>query len=146
MTPFEEILNEAEIKAQELKVNLKRPSLLPVDVAMCEENPLRNLYISIDGEVSPCVYLYPPVSSPFKRIFCGSEYQIEKLSFGNIFKEPIAGIWNKKEYVEFRNRFTLREKRHGGFSLFFRELMKSGKEPLPEPPQQCKTCHKILGV
>jgi len=122
---YEEVLKEAEVKARELKIRLRKPSLLPVDVAVCEENPLRNLYISIDGEVSPCVYLYPPTPSPFKRIFCGSEYQIGKLSFGNIFREPFSSIWNKKGYVEFRNHFSI---------------------PLPEPPEQCKTCHKILGV
>lgn len=146
LNPFEEILKEAEVKAKELKIKLRLPSLSPVDVPVCEENPLKNLYISTDGEVSPCVYLNPPVSSPFRKIFCGHEYQIEKLSFGNIFREPFPSIWNKKEYVEFRNRFTLREKRHGGFSLFFREVMRNVKEPLPEPPEQCKTCHKILGV
>ncbi len=42
---------------------------------MCGE-PLRNLYISAEGEVSPCVYLYPPLPSPFRRIFCEKEYRI----------------------------------------------------------------------
>ncbi|WP_176230592.1 SPASM domain-containing protein, partial [Candidatus Hakubella thermalkaliphila] len=108
---YEEIIHEAEAKAKEFKINLRRPSLSPVGVPVCEENPLRNLYISVDGEVSPCVYLYPPLPAPFKRIFCGNMYEIEKVSFGNIFRQPFHAIWNKKEYVEFRERFVLRKRR-----------------------------------
>jgi hypothetical protein len=145
---YEEVLQEAERKAKELKVNLKRHSLCPVDVVICEEDPLRNLYISTDGEVSPCVYLYPPVPSPFKRMFCGSEYNIEKLSFGNIFKEPLHEIWNRKEYVDFRNQFIMRDRASKGLSLFLRNLKRLRgfeEESLPEPPEKCSICHKMLG-
>ncbi|MDP3049449.1 MAG: SPASM domain-containing protein [Thermodesulfovibrionales bacterium] len=146
---YEEILHEAEVKAKELKINLRQPSLSPVDVPVCEENPLRNLYISVDGEVSPCVYLYPPVPSPFKRIFCGDDYEIEKVSFGNIFREPFHAIWNKKEYIEFRERFILRKRRcEEMYSPFLdiERLKRFEVTPLPDPPEQCRTCHKILGV
>jgi hypothetical protein len=44
---YEGLLKEAEIKAKELKIKLRRPSLSPDDVPVCEENPLKNLYISI---------------------------------------------------------------------------------------------------
>lgn len=107
---YGKILEEVERKTREWKIELRRPSLSPKDVAVCEENPLRNLYISTDGEVSPCVYLNPPLPSPFKRIFQGEEYQIEKVSFENIFREPLSAIWNHKGYIEFRNYFSLREK------------------------------------
>lgn len=146
---YEESMKEAETKAQELNINLKRQSLSPTEVYVCEENPLQNLYISVDGNVSPCVYLYPPVSSPFKRIFCGVEHRIEKLSFGNIFEKPFSDIWNNKEYAAFRNRFILRKKRNKGVSSFLRNierLRKSETSALPAPPTPCMTCHKILGV
>lgn len=144
---YEEILKEAEIRAKELKIKLRRPSLSPADVPVCEENPLRNLYISVDGEVSPCVYLYPPVPSPFKRIFCGDEYQIEKLSYGNIFRDPFQSIWNNKGYAEFREWFMFRKRK---FEEMYSSLLNldSPKRfeimPLPEPPEHCRTCHKIL--
>ncbi len=108
--PYEEIVKQAETKARELKIRLKKPSLSAIDVPVCEENPLRNLYISADGEVSPCVYLYPPLPSPFKRIFCSKEYWQEKVSFGNIFGDPVSAIWNRGNYEQFRNRFSEREK------------------------------------
>lgn len=149
---YEEILKEAEKKAKELKINLRRPYLLPVEMAVCEENPLRNLYISVDGEVSPCVYLYPPISSPLKRIFCGDEYKLEKVSFGNIFRETFDTIWNNRGYIEFRERFIRRKRKvevediHS--FLWDKDMGKNRRfeiKPLIEPPEQCKTCHKMLG-
>ena len=147
--PYEEIMKQAEKNAQKLKITLKRPSLSAIDIPVCEENPLGNLYISVDGEVSPCVYLYPPLPSPFKRIFCEKEYWIEKLSFGNIFKDPFSGIWSSNDYEEFRNRFIQREKefRELYFSLWDSPKIKSSpNDTLPHPPEPCKTCHKILGI
>ncbi len=145
---YEEILKETGLKARELKIKIRRPSLSPVEVAVCEENLLSNLYISVDGEVSPCVYLYPPVPSPFKRIFCGNEYQLEKVSFGNIFREPFENIWNNRDYIEFRERFFQRKKRFEEiFSPWNLGKFRSIETlSLPEPPEQCRTCHKMLGV
>lgn len=145
---YKKILKEAESKAQELRIQLRRPSLSPIDVAVCEENPLRNLYISVKGEVSPCVYLYPPIQSPFKRLFCGKEYKIEKVSFGNIFKEQFDKIWDNKQYVTFREHFKLRKKifkEKYSFQWEIEKLKRLKTSPLPEPPEHCKTCHKILG-
>ena len=147
--PYEEIVKQTEANARKLDIRLKRPSLSAIDVSVCEENPLENLYISADGGVSPCVYLYPPLSSPFKRIFCGREYWIEKMSFGNIFSDPFPAIWNRDNYEQFRNRFI--ERRNGFRDLYLSlwdspKMRTSEENPLPEPPEPCKTCHKILGI
>jgi len=146
---YEKIVKQAEANARKLKIQLKRPSLSAVDVPVCEENPLQNLYLSVDGEVSPCVYLYPPLPSPFKRIFCEKEHWIEKVSFGNIFRDPFPAIWNRGNYEQFRNRFMERENRFRDlyFSLWDSPKMKNSQDNvLPEPPEPCKTCHKILGI
>jgi MoaA/NifB/PqqE/SkfB family radical SAM enzyme len=147
--PYEEIVKQAETNARRLKIRLKRPSLSTIDVSVCEENPLGNLYISADGEVSPCVYLYPPLPSPFKRIFCGGEYRVERVTFGNVFEESFSRIWNSRDYQSFRNRFI--ERKDKLRELYFSPLdsPKMGNSPgnfFPEPPEPCKTCHKILGV
>lgn len=144
---FEDIVKEAEQKAKELDINLKKPSMSPIDVSVCEENPLRNLYISVNGEISPCVYLYPPMPTPFKRIFCGVEHYTDKLSFGNIFDKQINEIWNSRDYVAFRDSFKKRKK-GGEFSSLMMgmdSLKKAGSESLPDPPKHCLTCHKMLG-
>jgi MoaA/NifB/PqqE/SkfB family radical SAM enzyme len=146
---YEEIVKQAEVNARKLNIRLKKPDLTAFNVPMCAENPLRNLYISAEGEVSPCVYLYPPLPSPFRRIFCEKEYRTPKVSFGNIFKEPFSAIWNSINYKEFRNRFIEREKEYKEtyFSLWDSPGLKNPKDnAFSEPPEPCKTCHKILGI
>jgi MoaA/NifB/PqqE/SkfB family radical SAM enzyme len=146
---YEKIVKQTEADAHNLGLRLKRPSLSAINVPVCEENPLGNLYISANGEVSPCVYLYPPLPSPFKRIFCGREHWIEKVSFGNIFTDPFPTIWNGGNYEQFRSRFMEREKgvRDLYFSLWDSPKLKNSQaETLPDPPGSCRTCHKIIGI
>jgi MoaA/NifB/PqqE/SkfB family radical SAM enzyme len=148
-SPYEEIVKQAEINARKLNIRLKKPDLSTCSVPVCAENPLRNLYISAEGAVSPCVYLYPPLPSPFRRIFCEKEYRTDKVSFGNIFREPFSAIWNNNHYQEFRNRFTKREKEYkeSYFSLLQSPRLKNPEDNVfSEPPEPCKTCHKILGI
>jgi len=82
-------LEEAAMKARAFKIRLRMAPLTPREVGVCSEYPLRNLYISVDGNVSPCVYLYPPVPPLFKTWYCGKEHAASKLSFGNIFEEAV---------------------------------------------------------
>jgi MoaA/NifB/PqqE/SkfB family radical SAM enzyme len=142
---YKDIMKEAEDKAKKFKISLSMPAISPQDVAVCSENPLDNLYISVDGEVSPCVYLYPPVSSPFTRIFCGAEYSTHHVSFGNIFNEPFESIWGRREYIGVRNAFMSRQKRWKEAYASLLEMRRPEDAPLPRPPPPCITCHKMLG-
>ncbi len=144
--PYRDILKKAEATAVRSKIRLTKSALSPCETAVCSENPLRNLYISVDGEVSPCVYLQPPAPSPFKRYFHGEEYDIQKLSFGNIFREPFEIIWDKKEYVEFRECFIRRKQAAEETYKSLLSLKKPDTLISQNPPDPCKTCHKMLGV
>jgi len=146
--PYERFLKQAEINAQKLNIRLRRPSLCAADVPVCQENPLRNLYISTDGEVSPCVFLHPPLPSPFKRIFCGQECWMERVSYGNVFREPFHKIWGSEGYVYFRDCFKQRQRKLRELDLLLWDSNRpvdSQSAAFPEPPEPCKTCHKILG-
>lgn len=145
---YEPVLQQAEAKARELKIRLIRPALSPADIPVCDENPLKNLYVSVDGDVSPCVYLCPPVPSPFSRIFCWKHRSAEKVSFGNIFNTPFASIWESEPYLAFRKSFE--ERKRASRPSFVSVLCQGAqgerpKRTLPDPPAPCKTCHKILG-
>jgi MoaA/NifB/PqqE/SkfB family radical SAM enzyme len=142
---YKDAIKEAADKARKLKMSLSLPAVFPQNVAVCSENPLNNLYISVDGEVSPCVFLNPPVTSPFMRIYCGTEYPAFPVSFGNIFNEPFKQIWEKKEYQEFRNAFISRQKRWKEAYASLLEMRRSQDSPVPDPPASCRTCYKILG-
>jgi MoaA/NifB/PqqE/SkfB family radical SAM enzyme len=146
---YEGIVRKAEANGKKLNIRIKRPSLSAMDVSICEEDPLKNLYISAEGEVSPCVYLYPPLPSPFKRIFCSQTYSVEKMSFGNIFKESFPAIWNTEDYKSFRNQFGKRKEkfREAYLSFWDKTPMKHVEETaFPQPPESCQSCHKMLGV
>ncbi len=136
-TEYADILKGAEIRAKELNINLRISSLFPADVPVCEENPLRNLYVSVEGEVSPCVYLNPPLPGPIKKIYCGKEFQTGKAGFGNILQEPFDTIWGSAGYAEFRKCFEKRLKHPKALSLSDTQF---------RPPVPCRTCHKMLGL
>jgi MoaA/NifB/PqqE/SkfB family radical SAM enzyme len=139
-------VKEAKMIAGRLDIKLTAPGLSLSDVAVCSENPLDNLYISVDGEVSPCVYLYPPVPSPFKRVFCGGEHLQEKVSFGNIFKEPFETIWSRPEYVAFRGCFEARREKMKEAYEALLSLKRTEDTGFPDPPLPCRMCYKIRGV
>jgi MoaA/NifB/PqqE/SkfB family radical SAM enzyme len=146
---FETILQEVESKARKLKISVRCPPLSAREVPVCSEDPLRNLYISVTGNVSPCVYLNPPVDSPFLRIYDGKDFRIEKVKFGNILVEPFEEIWHREAYEDFRASFVKRKKKFDELyeSLFNPDRFPSlDQGPLPLPPQPCQTCHKMWGV
>jgi len=145
------VIEEARAKAQDLGIALKVPGFSPQPLAACEEDPLNNLFISVDGHVSPCVYLYPPTPD-IKRIYCDSEISVEKLTFGNIFRESLDSIWNSDGYRAFRECLSKRRRAWAAMNslalsvaLDGERLNKSGRMLSPEPPVPCRTCHRILG-
>jgi MoaA/NifB/PqqE/SkfB family radical SAM enzyme len=145
---YEKMLADAERMARSLNINLRRPSLAPRDADVCSENPLQNLYISVNGNVSPCVYLRPPVPPPFLRVFHGVEYRQEKIGFGNLFQKPFQEIWENPQYQEFRDCFSRRQERMKEMTgILLDPDKRKGLESfsLPPPPIPCRTCYKIEG-
>ena len=144
--PYIGLIKEVLNKARQINIRLTIPNLSPNEVSICSENPLKNLYISVEGEVSPCVYLCPPVASPFKRVFCGQEYNIDKVRFGNIFREPFESIWNRTKYADFRDCFIQRQQKFKETYQLFLEMKKPEKSDILPPPLPCRTCYKMLGL
>ncbi len=143
--PYQEAFREMERAAKALKIKVTRPALIPREVALCSENPLSNLYISSRGDVSPCVYLNPPVDSPFLRLFKGEEFLVERVTFGNIFREPFGEIWAKEGYRRFRRSFEERLAKSREVYRSLLEMKRPGGSGFPDPPEPCRTCHKMLG-
>jgi MoaA/NifB/PqqE/SkfB family radical SAM enzyme len=148
------LLVDLQQQAGKLSIRLHQAALAPRPVGVCAENPLRNLYVAVNGDVAPCVYLGPPAASPFTRIFCGSRCLVEKPGFGNLFAEPFAALWQRPQYAAFRECFQARsrafEDRHPSLgSSLLRDTARVRRTPteaLPHPPEPCRTCHKMLGV
>jgi MoaA/NifB/PqqE/SkfB family radical SAM enzyme len=143
----EALLAETAGRARALGLAFRRPSLAPAPPPVCEEDPLRNLYVGVAGDVSPCVYLGPPFLREFTRRFGGREHRLGGLRLGNAFREPIRAIRDAPEYGAFCAPFVRRARRH-----LLRSLLPAswrdgpGAPPLPEGPEPCRTCHKLLGA
>ncbi|MEW6328133.1 MAG: radical SAM protein [Thermodesulfobacteriota bacterium] len=152
------IMHEAEEKSRQIRLPFRRYPLEMEEVIMCELNPLRIVFFSHDGCVSPCVYLNLPKSGSTPRIFCGSYHEIPKMRFGNVAEKDFMEIWNSPEYMEFRksyqNRLDVFEKTYGHMgplTIDRHELEEAEKmlknelsqNPLPEG---CRTCYKAYGI
>ncbi len=145
-SPYEDILLESKRKASSYGIKLFMPSLISREVSTCPENPLRSLYISVNGDVSPCVYLNPPVESQFVRIFKGEANKMEKVVFGNLFCESLNAVWSREQFRVFREAHKEREEAK---KRLFESLMNfklSSECRLPPLPLVCQNCHKIYGL
>jgi MoaA/NifB/PqqE/SkfB family radical SAM enzyme len=123
------MVREAMETAEELGVYFNAFPLKMEQVKICSEDPLNNIYISERGEVSPCVYLNPPLSL-IPRIFCGEKTAIPALSYGNINENSLLDIWESEGYTTFRMSYEDRLKRQE-------------TSPIPDV---CRTCYKAYGV
>lgn len=155
---YKNFIETARKRADKLKIPLRVYPLELEEVVMCEMNPLRIVFISFDGCVSPCVYLNLTKQGSIPRIFCGSRYEIERMSFGSIPGKDFMEIWESGAYKNFRKayhgRLNLIRKTYGDIEFGIGALNKikdieksvtsalSGN-PLPEV---CRTCYKAYNI
>ncbi|MEA3230821.1 MAG: radical SAM/SPASM domain-containing protein [Thermodesulfobacteriota bacterium] len=140
-------------------VSLSMPSLRENLVPVCEKNPVENLFIGADGSVSPCVYLTPPLTGVFPRLFKGREIPFSRLSMGNLNQDNMDDIWDRPDYRIFRKAFKDRIRIYQklmtgittGFDGLDRLTKTSGRlghlfatrYPAPQP---CRVCPHLYGL
>ncbi|MBU0962058.1 MAG: SPASM domain-containing protein [Proteobacteria bacterium] len=93
-----------------MRLDLKsfQPTLIPV----CDKNPLNSLFISASGDVSPCVFLYPPIKEKVTWYHRDFKIREKPLSFGNVRNLSSADIWQNPEYCLLRDSFRKRKEYH----------------------------------
>jgi len=103
------ILKKSRKLGKKCGVNVIYRALKCSEQAVCIEDPLNNLFISVDGYVSPCIYLHLPTKTKYiPRFFHGKLYDIEKLYLGNIKYNSLNEIWLNDRYIEFRDSYLNR--------------------------------------
>ncbi len=146
---YKEYIDKAKEVARIKGVDLRVYPIVPEERAICEADPMRNAYISYDGCVSPCVYLGVPIDEiPVFRD--GKVVRIiPRKCFGNVKEEPFLCIWEKKEYMGFRDIFKKMK------NLFIAmDLVSMAKKENSKPlqikdlplPSECEDCYKIFGI
>ena len=129
------------------------PLLLKDQEPVCEANPIKNIFINIEGDVSPCTYLARATNT---RYFKDQVYVIPQKKFGNI-DTGLSTIWESIDYQQFRNYFINRQKAYEKLiagilepdpSLFkLKEKEREYMQNLIDNPipVECQTCYKIYG-
>ncbi len=144
---FARIIDEARERARRVGLDFRPYPLDPVEVAVCEANPLKILFISCDGWVSPCTYMGLPGRTTIPRWADGRQAEVPRLRFGNILDQNLLDIWASPAYRAFRRQFHQRllavTARAVGAMVRGGE---ASKETMPPPPDACRACYKLLGL
>ncbi|MBI3935627.1 MAG: SPASM domain-containing protein, partial [Betaproteobacteria bacterium] len=140
-----EIVDQAKRAARQAGLAFRPYSLQPREVAVCDLNPLKILFISADGWVSPCVYLGVTGQQEIPRVFDGEAASIPHVRFGNVNDQSLVEIWEAPAYRAFRRQFS--ERLLGVAKIAVGGVSRNAASaPLPPAPEACRTCPKLYGL
>ena len=149
---FQESIDEARRLGKKMGIRVTSYPLKAEEVPVCEPNPPRNVFFSVDGSVAPCMYLRLPKEGDIPRTFLNGRYTAPQTFFGNINEEDFSEVWNKEVYRNFRKIFEDRSRASMGMMQIF-DAISQGKpsgaqEASPPPPLSplCRTCYKAYGI
>ena len=99
-----DILEEALKLAEGYGITLRLPDLRPT-VPSC--SAVNSPIILPNGDITPCAVLAYNRASFFKvdennKVIKEKEKTVKQRLFGNIFEDSLQNIWNKSEYIKFR--------------------------------------------
>lgn len=142
-----ENVEKAKGKARQNGITLNVASLKLRDRPVCLADPLKSVYFTWDGYVSPCDSL-AHIDVP--RIFCGKrEKSVPLRHFGNVQEESLFKIWEKEDYQKFRQLFYKRQRLYNSFIyralealVHFQDDRKSFNRNLVAP-SVCRSCHYL---
>ena len=138
-------LDEAREAARRAGVRFRSYPLAFREMAVCDLNPLRILFISADGAVSPCVYTSLIGQTAIPRVFNGRTVEVPVVKFGNLNEQPLAEIWESAAYRGFRALFAGRVQGASRMLLGTAAGAAAAQEDVPAP-EACRTCPKLYGV
>ena len=96
----EKVFDEARRAAREAGVELTMPGMAPRNTRKCEFVEGDSAFVSWDGNVHPCYFLW-------HRYACyvgGIEKRVKPWTFGNLHDRDILDIWNDEGSRTFRER------------------------------------------
>ncbi len=105
---FEEVsrtFDKARAVAEETGLDLRLPGVAPKNDRSCDFVENGGVFVSWDGEVLPCYFLW----HTFHCHFSGRKKYVKKKVFGTLAKKGILEIWNDADYRAFREEVIRHE-------------------------------------
>jgi len=124
---------------------------------VCDKNPLNSLFISANGDVSPCVFLAPPVGEEIVWQHGRVAVRQRRFVMGNLKNLTLKEIWETDEYETFRERFRQRKEYYDerlskvSYSLSGSIELETARDKIQNyfishsAPKQCLACAKLKG-
>lgn len=153
---YHQIIKKTEEYASSHDFPFRTYPLIPEEEkAVCDLNPARMVFITSNGDVTPCTYLGRFINP---RYFRDQKIDLSRKVFGNIHQNNFEIIWNNELYQKFKLPFLKRSQAYQDLISSYtdyepnltriKEAEKKYLEvlklnPLPE---ECKNCPKIWGI
>ncbi|MFP4389805.1 MAG: radical SAM/SPASM family putative metalloenzyme maturase [Desulfococcaceae bacterium] len=96
----EAMFDQARSAAENAGISLRLPSLLPTAERRCDFVEEGAAFVSWDGRLHPCYFLWHRYSCYLE----GREKPVEPVSFGRVNGRSPLDIWRDPEFVRFRER------------------------------------------
>ncbi|MEI7590082.1 MAG: radical SAM/SPASM family putative metalloenzyme maturase, partial [Deltaproteobacteria bacterium] len=93
----DEVFEKTQKICKKHDVEIKLPTITPHNVRRCEFVEDKSLFVSFNGKVHPCYFLW----HRFNCYVGGVENKIKPWSLGSINNNNILEIWNSDEYKKF---------------------------------------------
>jgi putative metalloenzyme radical SAM/SPASM domain maturase len=95
---LEDIFEEAKRVSEETGLELTLPEIIPTSDRKCDFVDKGGAFISWDGEVHNCYFLW----HRFNCYFPGRKKYITPKSFGNLSRMSMRDIWNDPDFISYR--------------------------------------------
>lgn len=92
------VFAEATRRAQVAGLRLTLPTLAPSHVRACEFVEDGGAFVSWDGKVHPCYFLW----HQYQCFVGGHEKHVKPMAFGELGRRDILEVWNEEPFVRFR--------------------------------------------
>ncbi len=105
---LEDRFSRLKSRAREMGLTIHTPvfGVHGQDGLVCAENVEHALFVSAQGDVSPCVYANVPVNrADFARY--GQPEPYSSVTFGNVNEQLLPAVWRSKGYESFRQGLKL---------------------------------------
>jgi MoaA/NifB/PqqE/SkfB family radical SAM enzyme len=129
--------------ARQLGLRFRAYPLAPFEQAMleCDARPTQTGFVTVRGELAPCVYLGVPAEESIPRVYEGESRPTTRITFGDV-RNGFISAFEGREREAFCAPFRAR-KAMGGFAF---SVLNGPDATLPAPPEPCSACYKLWGL